>query len=80
MFVHSSNSRHCQDGAICTASISQVKNNDFCDRLYGRIHKLYYFSQHITPPCSSSVRIWKDGKLYNEILAHIIYKTQNLIL
>ena len=73
MFVHSSNSWHCQDGAICTASISEAKNNDFCHRFYGRIHSLYYFSKHITPSCSPSVRLWKDGKNHKTQIT--IFKT-----
>lgn len=80
MFVHCSYSRHCQDGAFCTASVSEVKNNDFCHSVYSCVHCLYYFSQHITPPCSSSIRIWKDGKkskyLYVSFISNMLYSNK----
>ena len=63
MFVHCSDSRHCQNGALRTASISTVKNNGICDGVYSCIHWLHYFPQHITPSCPSAVRIWKNGRI-----------------
>ena len=64
LFVDRADSRHCQNGAFCTAPLPTSQNNDVHNRFHSHLHCFHTVPQHITPVHILPSRLWKDGKIF----------------
>ena len=62
LFIACADSKHCQNGAFCTAPLPKTENNDVHNRFHSHLHCFHTVPQHITPVYIPTGRLWKNGK------------------